>query len=132
MLMWETASQSAESHRIFLWFLRTQKSDRWSSDQRHQAFFKLMFPRSKSESLRDVSLNRISDTLSYAVCAKTVGKSVTYSTICLLGEEPVKLSIEVPEQRFCLTFTFLPETVSGLIIRIPLIRTKITLLWDFN
>ena len=28
--------------------------------------------------------------------------------------------------------TFLLETISGLIIKIPLIRTKISLLWDLN
>ena len=49
-----------------------------------------------------------------------------------LGEEPVKLSIEVPRQRFWLTFTFLLETISGLIIKIPSIRTKIPLIWDLN
>ena len=48
--------------------------------------------------------------------------------ICSLGEEPVKLSIKVPIQRFWLTFKFLLETISGLTIRIPLIRTKISLL----
>ena len=37
--------------------------------------------------------------------------------ICSLREELVKLSIEVPRQCFCLTFTFLLETISGLIIK---------------
>ena len=37
--------------------------------------------------------------------------------ICSLREEPVKLSIEVPRKRFWLTFTFLLETISGLIIK---------------
>ena len=41
--------------------------------------------------------------------------------ICSLGEEPVKLSIEVPRQCFSITFTLLLETMSGLIIKIPLI-----------
>ena len=39
------------------------------------------------------------------------------SIICSLGEEPVKLSTEAPRQRFWLTFTFLLETISGLIIK---------------
>ena len=39
--------------------------------------------------------------------------------ICSLEEEPVKRSIKVPRQRFWLTFTFLLETISGLIIKIP-------------
>ena len=45
-----------------------------------------------------------------------------------LREEPVKLSTEVPRQRFWLTFPFLLETVSGLIIEIPLSRDS--LLWE--
>ena len=49
------------------------------------------------------------------------------SMICSVGEEPVKLSIEIPRQRFWLTFTFLLETISGNIVQIPLIRTKISL-----
>ena len=57
---------------------------------------------------------------------------VTCTTICSLGEEPVKLSTEVPRQRFWLTFMFLLETISGLIIKIPLIQTKASLLWDLN
>ena len=52
--------------------------------------------------------------------------------ICSLREGLVKLSIEVPRQRFWLTFTFLLETISWRIIKIPLIRTKISLLWDLN
>ena len=36
--------------------------------------------------------------------------------VCSLGEEPVKLSMEVPRQRFWLTLTFLLETISGVII----------------
>ena len=47
-------------------------------------------------------------------------------------EEPVKASTEVPRQRFWLTFTFLLETISGLIVKIPSIQTKIFLLWDLN
>ena len=54
------------------------------------------------------------------------------SIICSLGEEPVKLFIEVPRQRFWLTFTFLLKAICGFIIKIPLIRTKISLLWDLN
>ena len=56
---------------------------------------------------------------------------ITY-IICSLGEEPVKLSIEVSRQCFWLIFTFSLETISGLIIKVPLIRTKISLLWDLN
>ena len=52
--------------------------------------------------------------------------------ICSVGEELVMLSIEVPRQRFWLPFTFLLQTISGLINNIPLIRTKISLLWDLN
>ena len=39
--------------------------------------------------------------------------------ICSLGEDLVKLSIELPRQRFWLTFMM--ENISGLIIKIPLI-----------
>ena len=53
-------------------------------------------------------------------------------TICSLGEELVKLSIEVPRQRFWLTFTILLETISRLRMKIPLIQTKMSLLWDLN
>ena len=42
------------------------------------------------------------------------------------------LSVEVPKQRFQLTFTHLSETVTGPIIKIPLIRKKILLLSDLN
>ena len=52
--------------------------------------------------------------------------------ICSLGEEPLKLSIKVPRQRFWLTCTFLLETISGLIIKIPLIRTKDILALGFE
>ena len=52
--------------------------------------------------------------------------------ICSLGEELVKLSIEVPSQRFGLTFTFLLETISVFVIELSLIRTKVSLLWDLN
>ena len=41
-------------------------------------------------------------------------------------------SLEVRRQRFWLTFTFLLETISALIIKIPLIGTNISLLWDLN
>ena len=50
--------------------------------------------------------------------------------ICSFGEEPAKLSVEVSRKRFWLTFTFLLETIGGLIIKIPLIPTKVSLLWD--
>ena len=57
---------------------------------------------------------------------------VSDTIICSLREEPVKLSIENPRQRFWLTFRLLLETICGLIIKIPLIRTKTTLPWDLN
>ena len=50
-----------------------------------------------------------------------------YSIIYLLGEEPVKLSIEVPRQRFWLTFTFLLET-----IKIPTINPNKDILTELN
>ena len=59
--------QSAENHRIFPSFFRTQSSR--SSEFRSTPFglfpLRLMFERSKSESLRDESVTRIGNTLSY-------------------------------------------------------------------
>ena len=58
-----------------------------------------------------------------------------YTIICSFGEEPVKLSIEVPGQRFLAYFHDFARNhhaINGLIIKIPLIRTKISLLWDLN
>ena len=54
--------------------------------------------------------------------------------ISSLGEELlVKLSVEeVQGQRSWLTFMFLLETISGFIIKIPLIRRKMSLLGDLN
>ena len=49
--------------------------------------------------------------------------------ICSLREELIKLSTEVPRQSFLLNFTFLLDTISGLITKT---RTKILLLWDLN
>ena len=71
--------------------------------------------------------------LMFLVCVAAVAHRSFYF-ICSLGDERVKLSIEieVPRQRFWLTFTLLLETISGLIIKIPLTRTKIFLLWDLN
>ena len=43
--------------------------------------------------------------------------------ICSLREELVKFSIELPRQSFWLIFMILLETISGLIIRMTLIRT---------
>ena len=72
--------------------------------------------------VKSIKINKICDVMSW-----TSG-----SIICSLGEELVKLSVQVPRQRFWLTFTFLLKTINGLIIKIPLIRTKILLLWDLN
>ena len=52
----------------------------------------------------------------WILCQHKRDKSVC--TICSLGDEPVKLSIEVPRQRFWFTFTFLLETI----IKIPLMQ----------
>ena len=43
--------------------------------------------------------------------------------VCSLGEELVKFSIELPRQSFWLIFMILLETISGLIMRMTLIRT---------
>ena len=63
-------------------------------------------------------------------CVKNL--RLVFPIICSLVEELVKLSIELARQRFWLTFTILLETVSGLTIRMPLIRTQISLLWDLK
>ena len=61
--LWNAVVQSAKTHSS----LECSSRDRQSSDQRHQVyFFRLTFRHSKSESLHDVSVTRISDTLSYS------------------------------------------------------------------
>ena len=65
-------------------------------------------------------------------CGETLPKSMEWTIICSLGAEPVKLFIEVSKHCFRLAVKFLLETISGFIIKIPLIRTKISLLWDLN
>ena len=63
---------------------------------------------------------------------RSTGPTLYEVIIFSIGEEPVKLSTEVPRQRFWLTFTFFVETIIRLIIKIALIQTKISLLLDLN
>ena len=60
-------SQSAENHRDFPSFFRTQYSRplEFGSTPSRLFSLRLMFERSKLESLRDVGVTRIGDTLSY-------------------------------------------------------------------
>ena len=59
--------QSAESHRIFPSFFRKQwpKALEFESTSSRLFSLKLMFDRLKLESLRDVSVTKTGDTLSY-------------------------------------------------------------------
>ena len=64
---WGKATQSAENHRMFPSFLRTQQSKplEFESTPSHLISLRRMSDRLKLESLRDVSVTRIGDTLSY-------------------------------------------------------------------
>ena len=56
------------------------------------------------------------------------------SIICSLTEEQVKLSKEVPRQRFRFTFTFLLKTISRLIVKntINLDKDIVALRFELN
>ena len=54
------------------------------------------------------------------MCVRRVKiEALVWSYNLVTRRELVKLFIEVPRQRFWLTFTFLLENISGLIIKIP-------------